>query len=518
MLIAGAVLALALVAPSLAAADTITVTTSLDTSVSQCTLRDAIDAANTAATSGACVYGTGGTPADPDTINFNLPTLPATINLATALPEVLYPLTIAGPGASQLDVHRSSGSNFRILLINPNGLNDTDVISGLTLSNGNLVDSVGAGIDTRDADLTLDHVVVTGNHAGANFTGGGNGQGGGIFNNNDGTLHLIGSTVSDNHLAVVAPSGIGGAAFGGGIDNEGTMTVIDSTISGNDATETASGSNLAIADGGGIVSNSATIKRSTISGNSVSSTTVTGPSSTGGAGLFSSGSSLELELSTIAANTAMSATTSGTTDAEGGGIYVNTPGAVLTGDTIAFNIGPVSANFASATPPPSTTSVRDTIVSNPTGGPNCSLPATGTISSLGYNVEDDGAGSCVFTAAHDLAPGTNPVLNPVLALNGGSTENYALQTGSPAIEAGSAFGETTDQRGLLRPSDDLAVPTAPGSDGSDIGAFEVQGQPFPPPPAAPTPTPTAPAHKKCKKKKRGHRASAAKKKCKRKRK
>ena len=106
----------------------------------------------------------------------------------------------------------------------------------------------------------------------------------------------------------------------------------------------------------------------------------------------------------------------------------------------------------------------------------------------------------------------------VLALNGGSTENYALQTGSPAIEAGSAFGETTDQRGLLRPSDDLAVPTAPGSDGSDIGAFEVQGQPFPPPPAAPTPTPTAPAHKKCKKKKRGHRASAAKKKCKRKRK
>ena len=236
-------------------ADTITVTTSLDTSVSQCTLRDAIDAANTAATSGACVYGTGGTPADPDTINFNLPTLPATINLATALPEVLYPLTIAGPGASQLDVHRSSGSNFRILLINPNGLNDTDVISGLTLSNGNLVDSVGAGIDTRDADLTLDHVVVTGNHAGANFTGGGNGQGGGIFNNNDGTLHLIGSTVSDNHLAVVAPSGIGGAAFGGGIDNEGTMTVIDSTISGNDATETASGSNLAIAYGGGIVSN-----------------------------------------------------------------------------------------------------------------------------------------------------------------------------------------------------------------------------------------------------------------------
>ena len=188
------------------------------------------------------------------------------------------------------------------------------------------------------------------------------------------------------------------------------MTVIDSTISGNDATETASGSNLAIADGGGIVSNSATIKRSTISGNSVSSTTVTGPSSTGGAGLFSSGSSLELELSTIAANTATSATTSGTTDAEGGGIYVNTPGAVLTGDTIAFNTGPVSANFSSATPPPSTTSVRDTIISNPTGGPNCSLPATGTISSsrLQRGQARTVPARVVFTAAHDLAPGPIP--------------------------------------------------------------------------------------------------------------
>ena len=520
VLIAGAVLALALAAPSLAAADTITVTTNLDTSADHCTLRDAISAANTAATAGVCVYGTGGTPADPDTIDFNLPALPATITLATALPHVFYPLTIAGPGASQLNVHRDDAApNFRILWIDPNGLQDQDVISGLTLSNGKLVDSVGAGIVTRDSDLTLDHVVVTGNHAGVNFPGGSGGQGGGIFVNNDATLHVIGSTVSDNHVAVVAAGGAGGLAQGGGIDDEGTMTMVDSTVSGNDATATASGGNLAVADGGGIISNAATIKRSTISGNAVTSITVSGPSSTGGAGLDSSGSSLDLELSTIGGNTATS-TTSGTADAEGGGLYVNTPGAVLTGDTIAFNTGAVSANFASATAPPDTTSVRDTIVSNPTGGLNCSLPATGTISSLGFNVEDDGGGSCHFIAAHDLSPGTNPMLNPVLALNTGTTENYALQTGSPAIEAGSAFGEATDQRGLLRPSDDLAVATAPGSDGSDIGTFEVQGQPFAAPPPPPPSTPAAPVPtKKCKKKKHGHKASAAKKKkCKKKRK
>jgi hypothetical protein len=48
--------------------------------------------------------------------------------------------------------------------------------------------------------------------------------------------------------------------------------------------------------------------------------------------------------------------------------------------------------------------------------------------------------------------------------------------GSPAIDAGSAFGPTTDQRGLPRPADLPGVPNA--ADGSDIGAVEVQ------PPAA----------------------------------
>ena len=515
MLFAGLALALVLLAPSVAAADTITVTTNLDTSGLQCTLRDAIAAANTATTTGACAYPTGGTAADPDTINFNLPTLPATISLATALPTIRDPLSIVGPGASQLDVHRSAVSAFRILLISPDSGRDYSV-SGLTLSNGNVVGGVGAGVDVVAADLTLDHVVVTGNHAGVNFISGSNGQGGGIFVNNDATLNLVGSTVSDNHVAV---SGTGGLALGGGIDDEGTMTVTDSTVSGNDVTETSSGSGLAVADGGGIFSNAATITRSAIFGNAANAITATGPSSAFGAGLNSNGSALDLELSTVGGNTATSATTSGTTDAEGGGVYVNTHGATFTGDTIAFNAGGTSANFASEVAPPNSPTLRDTIIANATG-PNCSVPAAGSLTSLGFNVEDDATGSCLFEASHDLALGTDPLLNPTLALNGGSTQNYALQTGSPAIEAGSAFGETTDQRGLLRPSDDLAVSTAAGSDGSDIGAFEVQGQPFAgPPPPTPTPAPTTPAKKKCKKKKHGHKASAAKKKkCKKKRK
>jgi len=520
MLVAGSALAMSLAAPSLAAADTITVTTNLDVSVAQCTLRDAITAANTATTTNACIYPPGGTPADPDTINFSLPSLPATINLATnALPDILFPLSIVGPGASQLDVHRTSASNFRILTINPNGLQDTDLVSGLTLSNGSLVDGVGAGISTRDADLTLDHVVVSGNNITISAPPTMGSQGGGIFNNVDGELHLVESTVSGNHVTLNVANFLGA---GGGIFTGGTMTAVDSTISGNDVTSTAAGSGQAFAFGGGIFTEDATtIARSTIFDNTASATSGSNLANSGGGGLDSSGPSLNLRLSTVAGNL-VSATTMGTRTAAGGGLALNGVGAVLTGDTIAFNTGLVSGNVATAVGPPNSPTVRDTIISNP-AGPNCSFSAGGSLTSLGFNVEDDATGSCLFEAPHDLALGTDPLLNPMLVDNGGPTRTYALQANSPAIEAGSAFGEITDQRGLLRPSDDLALPTVAGSDGSDIGAFEVQGQPFPAPPVqtqpTPSPTPFAPVapKKKCKKKKHSHKAVAAKKKCKKRR-
>jgi hypothetical protein len=521
MLVAGTALAMSLAAPSLAVADTITVNTSDDTSPIGCTLRDAIQAANTADTFGQCNYAAGGAPADPDTINFSLP-LPATINLATALPDVKDPLSIVGPGAAQLTVTRASASNFRILTINPDTGPDTDVVSGLTISNGSLTDGVGAGISMNAADVTLDHVVVSGNHITISAMPTLGNQGGGIFNNNNGTLHLVHSTVSDNHVALNVAGFLGA---GGGILNGGTMTAVDSTISDNDVISTATGNGLAFAFGGGIFTSGATtITRSTISGNTAAATSDSGSVTSGGGGLNSSGPSLNLRLSTVGDNH-VGATSTGMHTAAGGGLALNGVGAVLTGDTIAFNAGLVSANLSSEADPPDSPIVRDTIISNPFG-PSCSFDAGGSLVSGGYNVEDDAVGSCLFEAPHDLALGTDPLLNPALALNGGPTENYALEAGSPAIEAGSAFGQTTDQRGLLRRSDDLAVPTKAGSDGSDIGAFEVQGQPFPGPPPPPsgqqtppaaTPVP-APRKKKCKKKKHGHKASAAKKKCKKKRK
>jgi len=43
-----------------------------------------------------------------------------------------------------------------------------------------------------------------------------------------------------------------------------------------------------------------------------------------------------------------------------------------------------------------------------------------------------------------------------------------LLEGSPAIDQGNSFGESTDQRGLPRPSDFVGIPNASSGDGSDL--------------------------------------------------
>jgi hypothetical protein len=65
----------------------------------------------------------------------------------------------------------------------------------------------------------------------------------------------------------------------------------------------------------------------------------------------------------------------------------------------------------------------------------------------------------------------DPRLGP-LRDNGGPTATMAAATGSPAIDAGAAFGLSADQRGAPRPSDFDAVANA--GDGTDIGAYEAQ--------------------------------------------
>jgi hypothetical protein len=93
------------------------------------------------------------------------------------------------------------------------------------------------------------------------------------------------------------------------------------------------------------------------------------------------------------------------------------------------------------------------------------------MTSQGHNISD-GTG-CGFTQPGDQQS-TDPKLDPVgLANNGGPTKTIALLPASPALDHGlAAAGETVDQRGEPRPLDQSAVVDGPGSDGSDVGAYE----------------------------------------------
>jgi hypothetical protein len=122
-----------------------------------------------------------------------------------------------------------------------------------------------------------------------------------------------------------------------------------------------------------------------------------------------------------------------------------------------------------------TLTLKGTLVAQTSGGPDCQVQS-GTLTSDGYNLDDDG--SCGFNQTGDQSDVTNAgsFLGP-LQNNGGPTQTIALLPGSTAIDAipvtpvnecTDALGNPvlTDQRGITRPQ---------GS-GCDIGAYELVPQ------------------------------------------
>ncbi len=280
-------------------------------------------------------------------------------------------------------------------------------------------------------------------------------DGAGILN--EGTTTLRRSVISGNQ-------GAGGDVDGGGIWSSGILRIEDSTVSDNAA---APGGH-----GGGIASFNGTLEliRSTLSGNM---TTNSGPlDAASGGGIWSSGS-IEIDRSTLSGN-AVTAARRGTSGGAGGAIYNAVGPLEITSSTLAQNSAPEGANIARGSPGAELTA-RNSIVAEPGGGESCFVESAPSPTSQGYNLED--ADSCGFGSGPGDLVGVPPLLG-ALADNGGPTRTHVLLAGSPAIDAGSASsGETTDQRGFPRPSDLPSVANAPGGDGSDIGAFELQPPP-----------------------------------------
>jgi hypothetical protein len=298
----------------------------------------------------------------------------------------------------------------------------------MTLINSTVSDNTAlsyGGVFNNGGDLTLRNSIVSGNTAGT-------GSGGGIAyrGGHDGTTTLIDSVVSDNSAAW----------NGGGIDAyDGIYTIENSTVSNNHA------GNI----GGGIcsvVDAEFTITNSTISDNTAVKR---------GGGIRSFGGPVTITNSTLSGNSAT----------QGGGIDNCAP-LTLAHVTLYGNTASEGSNLFVANNVRSVTQITNSLIAGGIGGPNCADYGTNNIVDAGYNLDDDN--TCNLTSLTSL-PNTNPLLDDVLANNGGLTETHALLEGSPAIDwipsgiNGCGGSITTDQRGIVRPQ----------GDGCDIGAYEL---------------------------------------------
>ena len=466
--------------------------TQCDDGTGHCTLRAAIQVAN---------FNNGD-----DGIFFNIPTTDPgysngvwTINLGTVLPDLTSNITISGPGAAVLTVQRSFTAPTEFRVFNITGTSMV-TLSGLTIRNGKLTPSgfEGGGIQNTGT-LTVNNCTVVGNSAS---------QGGGIKNDDAGGANITNSTITGNSVDEIGGGGISNSGLmnvvnttftsnsakgGGAIFDRGTLNVVNCTFSNNSASASFGGV-------GGAIYNESTVIviDSTFSGNSAGGPDFQNPPTYGhGGAIFTDGGTLTLVSCTFSGNTATGGVGSNGSaggEAFGGALYVASPShtTTITNCTLSLN----SAFGGNGSPAGQASGggiyttgdrvdLKSTIVAANTAF-NASAPApdvSGAFTSQGFNLIGKIDGSTGFPAGTDQTGTIASPLDPMLGTlqdNGGLTQTIALNPGSPAIDKGtsaSLFGQlTTDQRGtgFPRTFDDPSVPNATGSDGTDIGAFELQ--------------------------------------------
>jgi beta-glucanase (GH16 family) len=296
-------------------------------------------------------------------------------------------VTIDGAGAAGLTI--SGGDTVRGLEVSAN---TTATIRNLTVSHGYGFELAGGILN--NGKLTLDHVLVTNSRvasSGNDFWKGG----GGIYNGDSSTLHLIDSSVRGNSTDLVDGGGVYGFF-------NTQLTIERSTISGNTAGNV----------GGGL---------RTLGDVEIINSSLSGNVSTAwhGGAIFHTDGVMHIVSSTIVDNTSPGGTA--------GGIFAGTFTAGSPTLTLSNSI--VARNSTYQCQP------------GPFGA------GTVTTTSLGHNLAGDV--SC-FPAASDLII-ADPLLG-ALADNGGPTQTHALLAGSPAIDAADAAASpATDQRGTARP-------------------------------------------------------------------
>lgn len=384
-------------------------------------------------------------------------------------------LTGAGPGSTIID-GSGSGDVVRV------SANSVVTIANITIQNGER----GVNVNSTLTNLTLNNVEVVSNTRLSD-------DGAGI--KNVGTLTLANSLVAYNVISSTNSSHSGGGIYNqrsvGGIIG-GEVTIQASTILSNSAGGGSGGGiysfngvvtttvsqivgNTGGPGGGGIYINGGvlTVIETTIAGNQVAYH---------GGGIQSVGSEVRLTRSTISGNIAAS---------QAGGFYNIAGPAVLLNVTVSGNsatgaAGGIYNAGSDSTVIMTNTTIASNTVSSGAGGINTSSTATTTLKhvilaynqptncsgalytiSNDHNIQDTGDCAVSFSGANDLL-NTDPLLAP-LADYGGKTETHALNSGSPAIDAGSnADCPNRDQRTIPRPFNG----DNSGGAQCDIGAYE----------------------------------------------
>ena len=427
--------ALALAAGGAHAAS-ITVTDGGDAgTASTCTLRQAIDSANSDSTQGTCTPGSG-----TDTITFAAGLTNATIALQYGQLLIDSSVTISGSGQT---VH--AGANSRVMAIYSTNAVANVTLSDLTLTGGNfsgpgggLAIKYGGGLGaptTRPQgnghtaptasgpNVTLSQVNVSNNTS--------NVIAGGLFISNA-TVAINQSSISGNTLNASGNYGAGGVYITGG----SAVTITDSTISGN----TAAGSHAFLSGGVYDYKSALSVTNSTVTGNRASGTNDLA------GGISLANSSAGIYDSTVTGNS------TNTSNIVTGGILVGNQfvgaGLNISNSILAANTGP-----------------RDMEIF---GGSN--VIARSDLMGAALSGAFAGNGN-VFSDTPGLG---------ALANNGGPTLTMLPQAGSPALGAGNVAlipaGVTTDQRGAGY------ARVVGGS--LDLGSVEAAAAP-----AAATPTP-----------------------------
>ena len=415
-----------------------------------CTLREAINAANSDGAAGGCVGGSG-----PDTIQLmggvTLTLADNTTDGANGLPSVTSDITLDGAGHT---ITRSGANTFRFFQVATAG---DLTLEDVTLTNGLASDVYAArgGAIFNRGSLALSHAIISACKAYAEDERhlddreySASARGGAIYNEGGGMIDITASTLSGNSAEAVHThydgdaEGMGGAIYTDGAGDYDSVTISSSTISGNSATAMATGQgagyssdSVAEAYGGGLCQRSnqttVTLTNTTVSGNSTQATaTADGDAraySRGGGVWASAGinsiDTLRLVSSTLKGNTSIAEAVGGDSDQAWG----------------------EGSNLRTATG----TQVSNTLIADG----DCDGWFSSFTLSLTRNTDD--------TCAVDTL---NEHLAAALADNGGPTLTHALLAGSNAIDHAAACGLANDQRGALRPAG-----------ACDAGAYEYGG-------------------------------------------